>query len=724
MGPALVGRREPLILFLAAFVAALLGYHACGGLAPFRDAGEFAVAAQHLTIAHPPGYPFYTLLGKLWVSLIPWGSAAYRLNLLSAFSSAGALALGILWLRRSFKVSLLTAGMAFLLLISSRIVLTISFVSEMFSVGLLFLLALLSLTDEARASPHRLLPAGLILPLGLGVRLDLAFASVYALALIPIWWRPSHRKVFFWSLAFLALGATVFLYLPIRSFSFPLVNWGDPSTLDRVFNGLFRRSYGSTVDLISLSYKSGELFWDGAWHWLKVFWEAFGPLTLAAPFGIFFLAKQGRALSSVLCWALTGPVFILLANMPPNPHAIKILEDHFLPSLVMACLWIAVGLEGLVQEVLSRWPALNQKPGLSKAFTGVAWAGLLAVFAYRAQDWSLRRDFYAYDYFVNVARSAPRDSIAVLHEDVQLFTSWEAILNRGRRRDLKLVAQGLSGSPWYQKCLRELWGYGSLVIPSKLENPAAWNSLLAANAGAAVLAGFETDSGSPEIRKIPHGLLTRLCRGGGDSFCSKGSQDIWPVLALRGSYRQDEEKFFFNQDLIEDYARAAFEFGNFLLRAGQREDGLRFLKKALSLRPLMAQAAVLLAFDAFDQSHWEEALFWWTRAQAKIETLLEMARQYRTLPDVLRPMKKDMSYVLTSTGVTLERLGKDLAQIAPLHQESIRYDPDSALAHFNLAATYWKMRDLAGAKKEFAEVLRLDPNHAQARQYLSRLKEL
>ncbi len=48
------------------------------------DSGELIAAAYTLGIAHPPGYPLYCLLGKLF-TFLPFGSIAYRINLMSAF---------------------------------------------------------------------------------------------------------------------------------------------------------------------------------------------------------------------------------------------------------------------------------------------------------------------------------------------------------------------------------------------------------------------------------------------------------------------------------------------------------------------------------------------------------------------------------------------------------------------------------------------------------------
>jgi hypothetical protein len=51
------------------------------------DAGELTTALYSLGAAHPPGYPLYTMLGKIFTYL-PIGSVAYRINFMSAFFGA------------------------------------------------------------------------------------------------------------------------------------------------------------------------------------------------------------------------------------------------------------------------------------------------------------------------------------------------------------------------------------------------------------------------------------------------------------------------------------------------------------------------------------------------------------------------------------------------------------------------------------------------------------
>ncbi|KAJ8390873.1 hypothetical protein AAFF_G00100050 [Aldrovandia affinis] len=61
---------------------------------PGGDSGELITAACELGVAHPPGYPLFTLLSHLALVLLPFRSAAYSVNLLSGL--LGAVASGTL----------------------------------------------------------------------------------------------------------------------------------------------------------------------------------------------------------------------------------------------------------------------------------------------------------------------------------------------------------------------------------------------------------------------------------------------------------------------------------------------------------------------------------------------------------------------------------------------------------------------------------------------------
>jgi len=72
---------------LAAF--SLYAYTAAPGIVTFfDDTLEFQTVAPAFGIAHPTGYPLYTIIGGIWTHLLPIGTWAGRLNLFSALCAA------------------------------------------------------------------------------------------------------------------------------------------------------------------------------------------------------------------------------------------------------------------------------------------------------------------------------------------------------------------------------------------------------------------------------------------------------------------------------------------------------------------------------------------------------------------------------------------------------------------------------------------------------------
>lgn len=107
--PELNPRRVDWAIFIG--VLALYWLTLARGLLP-ADAGEFQLAAATLGVAHPPGYPLYTMLGKLFTLLMP-ANPMRGLNLFSAVTTALAVMLAGRAARRlsgSVWAGLVTAG--------------------------------------------------------------------------------------------------------------------------------------------------------------------------------------------------------------------------------------------------------------------------------------------------------------------------------------------------------------------------------------------------------------------------------------------------------------------------------------------------------------------------------------------------------------------------------------------------------------------------------------
>jgi hypothetical protein len=138
-----------------------------------RDTAEFQWVVPTLGLAHPTGYPLYTLLGWLWNQLPLGGTPAWRMNLYSA--AAAALCVGVLYhVARAIGQRPPVAAAAALALATSQAFWSQATIAEVYALAALIqallLLALLRWRsgrnpDAGRGWP--LWPSGLLLGLGL-----------------------------------------------------------------------------------------------------------------------------------------------------------------------------------------------------------------------------------------------------------------------------------------------------------------------------------------------------------------------------------------------------------------------------------------------------------------------------------------------------------------------------------------------------------------------------
>lgn len=203
------------LLSLALYVRTLVPWLLPG------DSGEFQVLAHQVGIAHTTGYPVYMLLGKLFITLVPAGDVAYRVNLFSAFMAA--VTVGLIYaagrLAARSRWGGLFAGLA----------LTVSFtfwsqalIAEVYAIGAAFLAAVLValLAWERTGRTSALAAAGMCGGLGLGAHASvgvLAPAVAIYLALHRARWRASWQPALAGALIGLALYGLAFLIVDLHA---------------------------------------------------------------------------------------------------------------------------------------------------------------------------------------------------------------------------------------------------------------------------------------------------------------------------------------------------------------------------------------------------------------------------------------------------------------------------------------------------------------------------
>ena len=413
--------REARVLFVAAALPSFALYVLT--LAPTvtaEDSGELITSAHTLGVAHPPGYPLWCILGKV-STLLPFGSIAWRVNLLSAV--LGALSVGLLavlafGLTRGFGVSLASA-LAFAV---SRDFWGQAVIAEVYTLNVLAILLMLWLVlsyDEDRQT-GRLYLAAVIAGLGLSNHSTMG-------PLIPLFFgwvlvrepRLLLRPVLLLNLAasFL-LGLSIVLYLPIRSAVDPVMDWGNPETLSATLDHLLRRDYTETrVTAPRTIARQAAL----ALNLIRVSAAQFTPfLVPLVLLGALECFRRRRASFFLLAplLVLTSYGFVWLLNRTPGREHFYLSRVFFLPAHAVAALWIAMAL-----RAGSLWLGrkLDGRLFLKPLLVGVgALLVLLPLLThFRRNDRS--GDYLAYDWCRNILESLEPDAIIVPTADHSTF---------------------------------------------------------------------------------------------------------------------------------------------------------------------------------------------------------------------------------------------------------------------------------------------------------------
>ena len=265
------------------------------------DTGEYMAAVKVLGLPHPPGNPFFMLLGKAFATLPIPVSFAARINILAALASAASAGFWFLvterivsrWIVERWQ-RLTVAGLATLIGATAFTVWNQSVVNEkVYTVSLLFfaivswlILKWIDDPDSPRADRILILVAFL---LGLGYSnhpagfLPLPAAGV---AILAVRWRTLLRwKLLLAAFGALLLGFTPFIYEPVRAAHFPAINEGAPTacttelkadctfsalTYKRLKDNINREQYGEKIERHAPYSAQVGMWWlYFKWQWLR-----------------------------------------------------------------------------------------------------------------------------------------------------------------------------------------------------------------------------------------------------------------------------------------------------------------------------------------------------------------------------------------------------------------------------------------------------------------------
>ena len=392
------------------FVGALIVYSVTSapGVLP-ADAGEFQLTTTLLGVAHPPGFPLYTMVGHLFTRLFPWGTPAYRLNLFSAVTAATAL----LFLSRATRQWARHLGAPGRLAIASSLISTLTLgtattfwaqatiaskrpFTALFLATTLYFLSRFATARIAKEADLALVLLALSLSLGLGHHPALIFLAPFFVAYVLLldprlalqprrWWRPALAGV---------VGLAPLAYLPIRgAMGAPMA----PDNLDTVSGFLHH--------FLALGFR-GDMFafanFQDLPHRLALL-----PTLYPFQFNVVLLVLALLGFAAMLqrdykLFVLLGGILLLhtfISITYRAPQTVEYLIPAYLP------LAVAVGLS----PALVASPSRRHWPGLLTVLA--LWGGLLNGWAHAPSFVELANDHSARRVVEPLLTSAPADAL-------------------------------------------------------------------------------------------------------------------------------------------------------------------------------------------------------------------------------------------------------------------------------------------------------------------------
>ena len=441
----------------------------------FWDSGEFIATSYILGIPHPPGTPFYVIIGRLF-SMLPFQEKALGVNFLSALSGAFAAAflylitvrLLVLWRgvpksRREMAITYACGACAALAgafssshwvdCIEAEVYAPASFIMAL----TVWLMLRWAERWREEGSRNSLVLICYLLGLSVGLHLGtgLVFPAFVIFALIVD--RRLFLDVKFMVLVLFVglLGLSNHLYMPIRSALNPAIDEADPQKWDSFRECLLRKQYKPMTPFIRQapwSFQFG-MFWRyfrEQWTGLGGSWP--GLLMLVGAAGAFVHYFKHRR-----TFILMGSLFLLMSlflifYMNFTDHEVRERDYFYDHGFFFFCVWIGIAFAYLVDLI-----ATPKRPWwLAYALVGFFLAFTFSSYYVNFRSHDRRGDYNAHDYGYNMLATVAPDGVIYTNGDNDTFPLWFVQEVKHFRKDVRVLNLSLLNTPWYLWQLKHL----------------------------------------------------------------------------------------------------------------------------------------------------------------------------------------------------------------------------------------------------------------------------
>lgn len=667
------------------------------------DSGELAGVCATLGIAHPSGYPLYSITGKIFNFLFPFGNPAYRANLVSVFFAAITAYVVFLIIKRWSAA----AGVVLsLLLCAAHNFWEMGIVTEVYMLNAaISALILYFILDKNKGEISK---RYFLVSLLAGLALTNHFTAALIFPAIIVWFLFNFSEIrqrnignssasrglrVYWSpelvrgILFFITGLLVYLFIPVRANCDPVYSWEDPKTYERFLYLVTRSRYGGQLAQGNPLPVTLDLIVNNLLLFTEVLVENFTPVG-AVLLVIFVLAAFFKHFkeSIILFTAMffSGPGFFIIARMPAGQQIKELFERFVYLPFIPLCIMAGMGFSVLTLKLKNKIPVATLVVIIPIYLFAVNFSNqtkipLLPPFP--KGDISRRNDFIYYDYAKNILRNAPRNAIIFSDraDEMEFCTSY-LIRAHNYRKDLTFidcnagVSKSIYGDDYYK-----IWGKPRLA--RRLEVESKWIKRAEKEGGKVFYSTFE-----PKMIDLPRVRYGLLCEMGN----KKPELFRWDeIFSLRQPLKQDSRS-------VSLYEGFFYLTGKYFLDAGFPE---------IAKRQMQVPAIV------YNKPQMLIEIPWWyfnagNFANAENEYLY------------LLQIKDNWPEVYVNLGVVYEKQSK-LSLSMKSYAKAIELNPEYAQAYYNLGVLHWRKSDWKKVAENFQKVVDLQPENAEARKYLS-----
>ena len=661
------------------------------------DSGEFCAASVILGLSHSPGYPLYSLLGKIFTLSIPFGNLAYRINLLSAvFSCLSLLLIGKMLLQfgknnnGSTLFEKITVIISLIILALSPALWKTSIQAEVFTLNIFFIALIVYFSVSSLPLLIKLYMVFFLTGLGIGNHLTLVLVIPgLALFLYSIIKKNNYSlsgllsaKHIAGCILFFLIGYSVYLYLPVRANKAPALNWGNPVTVQKFWRVFTRADYGTlSLTVGEKMARSASSTIQQLGRFIKGSSNQYGIIGfLTGLLGIYYGMKKHRHLSIMLLttWLLAGPGFFLLSNLPFTAESEGILERFFIIANIPFIFFIFFGIMYL-SEINGISSALK-KPAITLLL-------ILLILSNTAKNWSSAnwRGYYlTYDYGKNMLKTMPPGAVFFMDGGDDTFYSLSYLcFAQKQRTDVELHDRG-------GLVFKSVYGDDFRQIPKEEKELRRQSTEKTYTGYKPLLYSTFNKNLLPEYTLVQQGILYRVK----DSRFPFNETNLFDFYSLRSMYTG-----------YEDYrSRALVPVYPYFLALIQKNN-------------------LYLSYFSYAYTNWQEVS--WLKSNMLIELQQRAYKMFtENKPDtainyyrkiiVINP--DDLSSY-TNLGVVYEK-ENDLSSAKQVYSQIIASHPEHADAYYNLGVIYWKENNWNKVIENYKKVLELNPGHAAAKHYL------